>query len=73
MQLLVLTDYRPKAVKIFLKDGNIVECKMMGTGVENAIKNVLMKKYDPLILKIVGDQKTTYLNTEDISYIETRP
>lgn len=36
MQLLVLTDNRPKAIKIFLKDGNIVECKMMGTGVENA-------------------------------------
>lgn len=69
---MVQTDL-PKAVKIFLKHGGIVECSMRGAGVENAIRNLLLKKDTPLILKLVGDGKTTYLSTADISHIETRP
>ena len=62
---------QPKNVKIHLKHGTIIECQLRGVGVENAINNLLIKKNTPLVLKLVGAARITYLSTEDVSHIET--
>lgn len=60
---------KPRTVRMQMHCGNVFECQLAGD-VDNAVRNVMEKKNTPLVLKLKGMRKTTYINTEDICHIE---
>ena len=57
-----------RKIKIQMEAGDVLEWTL-GGNVEKQITDVMYRKHEALVLKLVGAGETTFLNTKDIAYM----